>query len=895
MSPGHTTIEHPPYAPMYTDGDTFNPAWWGPTHGNSGNSSLYSTAERTLSTSATVLDNVIPIVYGTRKVTGLCGARRVTSSGGNVYLAFVFSFGEQASITNIQINDEDIDDLPWILDYESAVGDGATDLSELFTYIAGWAAADTALWKTLCNVIIKIDSYGAQMPSALKVTATLGGALIDTTWRTGGSEADSASADPVDIAHHILTSSSIWRGVESTRIHTASWQDVANWCAEDPGDATARWSFNGIIQNRDPDAAMAEVLAHCFATPYMDMDGKIRLWAEMPPPPITGDWSCDGTTVTEDASAGAADTELAANDVVYVGSSLRTVASITSADEFELTATATETAAKVREISGVQVYKHNWLGTLEGGEFNKNETPDKIVVRWTDPDEWGNREYTSTYGSPDPNHYRRTEVTCSGCTNASMAARIGSHHLRTALIQPYYWTGVADGTVADLEPGDVFQISDDVLTSTTVRLLPPKGVLTNGAYQLSMREFDIGVYTDVTASPATGATPGGGWTTGVPDAPTAASQIFGYSGDWDSNGHQAWDPDDMTTPPAGWPHGAVFAKDIDKTYNGTVDATELYLMDSAGADGYGIIGLTVPYTDTAFDYDRYLMSAMFKFKANNDANCTWTFFYGTGASTASITVHWSSEIDPPTDGEWIRIWGVFPIQTLVSGNHYIGIRADYDGTPPSSSEETIYVKRFVLLPLESDLGLSLYERWEWTEHASAGDTVQSYQVYVEPPSGIPIVVYSVPQGTSELEFPVIAGGLMPGGYINVRSGYYDYDMRALGINGAVADFPAPTQSVEVRNAAPIVRQSRDTTQVLFDFSTAGADNQFYGWLEGVGAVSTTELPNDRDWCFYRGSIAGTYWLAINYEGEIEKVELSVSPSGGSGLTSPQVLARGLGA
>lgn len=776
---------------VYTDGDTFNPVWWGPAHGSGHDpwaaiNALYSQAERTLSTSATILDNIIPVVYGSRKVVGLCGARWVPA-GRYVHLGFVFSFGEQASVTDIRINDEAIDDLPWVTDYLEAVGNGTTDLSGILTVITGWTAADTALWKTLCHLAVKIDYYQAQMPSALKVTAVVGGKKIDTTWRTGGS-ASVASTNPVEIGYHVMTDPAIWRGVDTAKIHTASWESVADWCDEVMADSTDRWSFNGIIQHRDPDAALSEVLAHCFATPFVDYDGKVRLWSEMPPSPITGTWSCDGTTVTEDGSVGEATTELSAGDVVYVGSSLRTVASVTDDDTFEITATATETAQKVRPISGVAVSKLNWIGALEGGEDNANETPQKIVVRWTDPDEWGNREEISTYGSPDPDYYRQTEVTYTGCTNASMAARLGTHLLRTAQVQPYFWTGVADGTVADLEPGDVFQISDDVLTSTTVRLLPPKGVLTNGAYQLAMREFDIGVYTDVTATPATGADPGGGWTTGVPDVPTAASQIFGYGGDWINNGLLPASPDNLTT--SSWEYD-----DLTLSYNGTVVATEVQLTGTGG-DDEGWVGEEIELA--TFNYSRVLLTCMVKLKENADANQSWSLTAMVGPKGDPTLSIFGAAVEINPTSEWTRVWTTFDIPSTSHPYLFPMVYGSYSGTPPTSSQETIYVKKLMMIPWELDPQFAMYERWEWTEHGSASSTVAAYQVYIETPSGQPLVMHSVPQGTSELEFPVSLGGMMPAGYINNRSGYFDYDMRALGINGAVADFPAPTQSVEVR-------------------------------------------------------------------------------------------------
>lgn len=49
--------------------------------------------------------------------------------------------------------------------------------------------------------------------------------------------------------------------------------------------------------------------------------------------------------------------------------------------------------------------------------------------------------------------------------------------------------------------------------------------------------------------------------------------------------------------------------------------------------------------------------------------------------------------------------------------------------------------------------------------------------------------------------------------------------------------------------------------------------QFRGYTTSTGAVSTTELPNDKDWCFHYDSGAVERWLAINLGGKVYGVEL----------------------
>ena len=789
---GVTTGQEP--STMYSDGDTHIPHNWPIFRGidTGAPSSMNSIPERTLSTSATVLDNVIPVVYGSRKVVGLCGAREL--DGYHVNLGFVFSFGEQDSITNIKLNGEAINTTAGYVAHSAHVGDGSTGLSSILTGIAGWTAGDTTLWKGLCHVAVQLQWVQSNMPSSITVSAELGGRLIDTTWRADGGSSSIASVNPVEIAYDIYTNVALWRGLDTTKIDDDSWEAVAAWCEEDPGDATDRWSYNGIVQWRDPDAAASEVLSHCFAIVDTKTDATLRLWADMPPTPITGDWSASGTTVTEDASGGSATTELTAGDMVYVGSYLRTVDSVTDDDTFETDSSVTETAAKVRPISGIKIGASDMITVLQGTESDIHQTPDKCTVRWTDPDEWGSREYVAEYGTPDADHYKQIEVSYSGCTNASMAARLATHKLRSMWEQPYSWSCVADGAAAELEPGDVFLVSDDVLTETPVRLLPPVGIDPSGGYVLAMREFDIGTWTNVTASPATGAPSGGGWNTGVPDAPTAAAQIFGYAGDWENNSITPGDPDDLTGAAWGDPG-------IAHTYNGGEDATEIYLDGTASPTNIGLIGWTVSDAtwDSDYGHSRVLLTAMVKFKENSDADCSWYLGYGADRGAGIVDI-WKTEIDPPTSGEWIRVWGVFDVSTNgADTGHAFGIRCEHvDTPPPSSNQETIYVKRLMVLPWESNPEFSLYERWEWTEHSNAPTSVQNYEVVTETIAGNYLTHYIIPQGADEFEFPVVYGGGGGGPIINHRRGYYDYEMIARGHNGVTADFPSESQSIEAR-------------------------------------------------------------------------------------------------
>ena len=756
--------------PLVTDG---NPA-------PSGNQpSAASISERYFTMSTSVLDSIIPMVYGERKVAGMCAFRQPYMGNRYVNLGYIFCFGEQDSISKIWINDEEVYPTNgcgnWVSQVSVHTGDGSSAISAMLTAVL--SADEQAAWKGYTHCTLRLNLQEGDVPGSLTVTAMLGGRLIDCSWRGGSSSL--ASTNLADVAYDIYTASA-WKGVSSSRLDVGAggtWGRFYTWAAETMGDSSTRWSFNGRIDQRDPDAAIAEVLGHGFAETYVDADGLVKIRADMMPPAITGTWSVSGTTVTEDSSAGAATTELAAGDIVYIGANARVVASVTDDDTFVVTASLTASAQTVRKTSGVYLRLEDWVKPPEGHDKETYAIPDQVLVRYAYAEDlWGSAQYPKP-GDLGPTDEKLLEVTLSGCTSASMARRYSETYQSLMALEVFEWEGIAGPAAASLEPGDVFFFDDDVLTFQAAKVLPPVEWTPQGTYVLRCREFDPSCYSENTQANDTPPSLDPLWTTGPPDEPTACTQAFGYGGDWTAPGIFPAYPDDLTN--AGWNH----TDDITATYNATEQATELY--NPGTGDYLSYIGVDSPTIPSGTDY--LFITCLVKLKANADANQTWDLWAGTD--------HMSSLHCPfEATSSWKRVWLLTPTPT--GGRVRLGVRGAYSGTPPTSNQETIYVKRLLCIPWTLNPEYSLFERWTWVEDANAPDTVQSYQAIMELPSGQAAVVAQVAQGETAIEFPIVlASGMLPSHTPSYRAGYSDYGMRALGINGATQAFPAPTQSI----------------------------------------------------------------------------------------------------
>lgn len=480
--------------------------------------------ERTIAVSGTILDWIIPMVYGTATVGGRIGAWQYNSGDRTLDLGVIFAFGEQNSIATATtyLNGEAITSAIGVTAEAVHDGDGSTALSAVLTGMTEWVAADTTKWKSYAHCVLTIDCQTSQLPGSFVFTSKLGGRKCVPI--AGGAAA--VTENLAVVGWDIMTSSD-WAGNATSKLNTTSWQLFESWCGETMGDATKRYEFNGSISERDPDRALALVLGHGLAYSYVGVDGKLALWAEMAPAAITGDWSATASaTITEDAAGGAAVADLDVDDYVYVGTNLRRVSSITDDDTVVLDSVVTVSGVAVRPISNIYLKKRHWVQPPAASESNLLQTPDKYRVRFVDEDNAGSHMVTATYGAGTD---KIIETTLASCASASVATRHAETVLKVAHLQPYSWAGVVGNNVGTAaQPGDVLLFDDDVLTMQPARVLPPIQARADGTYVLQLREYDPSAYSDNTAVTDTVPSLGTGYDTS--QAPVVTTLNTVYSG-----------------------------------------------------------------------------------------------------------------------------------------------------------------------------------------------------------------------------------------------------------------------------------------------------------------------------------------------------------------------------
>ncbi|RLE25617.1 MAG: hypothetical protein DRJ50_02605, partial [Actinobacteria bacterium] len=169
--------------------------------------SASSSPERTVAFSATILDSIIPFVYGERRAIGMA-AGRDDWDGHYRPFAFLFAFGEQDSITDVQINGEAIGDLDWVIGLQYRYGTGSETIPTGYTDFG-----DNDDWKKYAYICFKMDTWAAEVPGSLDVTAVLGGQKCYNPWTT----VTEVTSNPAIIAYDIQTSDN-WKGLAAGRI-----------------------------------------------------------------------------------------------------------------------------------------------------------------------------------------------------------------------------------------------------------------------------------------------------------------------------------------------------------------------------------------------------------------------------------------------------------------------------------------------------------------------------------------------------------------------------------------------------------------------------------------------------------------------------------------------------
>jgi hypothetical protein len=131
----------------------------------------YGRPEINLNLSGTILNNVIPVVYGSRRVPGLCAARSTQYPEAWLDFGFVFCFGEQhdpGTDPKVYLNDLEIwpasSERPaYVRSIEFRFGTGSESIPSLLTsgaYGIDLSAEEQARWKNFCYVTFKLDPNG---------------------------------------------------------------------------------------------------------------------------------------------------------------------------------------------------------------------------------------------------------------------------------------------------------------------------------------------------------------------------------------------------------------------------------------------------------------------------------------------------------------------------------------------------------------------------------------------------------------------------------------------------------------------------------------------------------------------------------------------------------------
>jgi hypothetical protein len=314
-------------------------------------------------------------------------------------MIFVFCYGEQNSLTDIEINGEAIGGLAWVTYDDTFMGTGSGSWP---AYISPWYDSDD--WDFLMDnfaiLTVSVALRNANTPGGFQVTAVPTGRVFASFVSP---YTESNYTNLAEVAYDIYTAD-LWKGLTSPADTGAggTWERFKDWCDESMGDATERYSFNGKISTRDPDAAIDSVLGAGFASKYFSSDGVVKIWSEAPPEAITGTWTCaSGYVVTEDGTVGEATTELEVGDIVYVGNVPAIVTVVTDDDTFTVDRTIARTSKKVRLTSGVYLKKTDWAAMPVGEEAETGAIPDIVRVRYTLPDLWGSAMYPETIGGSD--------------------------------------------------------------------------------------------------------------------------------------------------------------------------------------------------------------------------------------------------------------------------------------------------------------------------------------------------------------------------------------------------------------------------------------------------------------------------------------------------------------
>jgi len=221
---------------------------------------------RQVQISESALGAVTPVVGGTRRVTGRWAFWQ--RAGGWIYAAVLLCEGPVAAVSDIQIDGTPIADVAEVAAYEVRTGEATQ--TRLWPTVTELEPFSTYPGAVLIGLKLSENGDGTTAMGGWKVTGEVSGLVED--FRTG---ATVASANPVVLAYHVLTSGDPWaRTVDPSQIDLASWTAAADHADEVMSDGTTRYEYNGLITERDPIRAARTLLAHAAAR-LVEYDGTL--------------------------------------------------------------------------------------------------------------------------------------------------------------------------------------------------------------------------------------------------------------------------------------------------------------------------------------------------------------------------------------------------------------------------------------------------------------------------------------------------------------------------------------------------------------------------------------------------------------------------------------------
>lgn len=386
--------------------------------------------EQTTSGLPTMLDSVIPVVYGECRVYGVCHTPYRAQNSSYLYLAIVFCEGEVESIGSVEIDGEALADISWVTGIEYHTGADNQAVSPLLTTgmsgigfvenLTGWA-----------YIVLRVNCDDpSQIPGRFTCSAIIEGRKVYNPWTT----LTEYTKNPVLCALDILTEAEVWAGKPWADVDLTSALALKNWCDEDVA-GNARWEVNGIVSTRDWEEAMQQVLDVCFAR-RVKYNGKHHL-------------------------------------IAYRDQAARSIT----------------------------IGARNWVTVPKPEENPVTAIPEVVRVKYMNPDTWVTTHVDAVVstGIVDTDDPERLEATLDLVTSRAQALRWGQYRRRLMALVSHAWRGVADGSAADVLPGDVITIDTfDGVTNQDVYVeeIIDRTMGNARQYELVVSEYDAGVEDD---------------------------------------------------------------------------------------------------------------------------------------------------------------------------------------------------------------------------------------------------------------------------------------------------------------------------------------------------------------------------------------------------------------